>query len=123
MDDLQNVVTPDGLFGGFDMITKAIETIESNCYPQVTTLGEPNLGSRNLYPTIGAIKKTNSIFTLKNLLTYSDGKTSLLDIAEKCNVYVLDLLPLLYKLEEESLVTLNHKPVNSFLINEQEYSL
>jgi len=32
LDDLNNVVTPDGLYGGFIALQKAIECIEANCF-------------------------------------------------------------------------------------------
>lgn len=52
LDDPVNVVTPEGLAGGYTALKLSIEAIERNCYPTVTVLCEPQLGRRGLYPTL-----------------------------------------------------------------------
>jgi aminopeptidase-like protein len=98
LDDLKNVVTPDGLEGGYEVLRLSIEAIENNCYPQVTVLGEPQLGKRGLYPTISTYNSfPETIWLTLNLITWSDGNHSLLEIAEKCNVPIWELYPLIKK--------------------------
>ena len=106
LDDLINVVTPDGLEGGYEVLRLSIEAIENNCYPQVTVLGEPQLGKRGLYPTISEKKSNSETRLLINLITWSDGNHSLLEIAEKCNVPIWELYQLIKKLQTHNLLVL-----------------
>ena len=106
LDDLKGVVTPDGLQGGYNALKLAIEVIEKNGYPKVTVLGEPQLGKRGLYPTLSTKTSGKEIKLLMNLITWSDGENSLIDIAEKCNVPVWDLYPLVDKLSQHHLLSL-----------------
>jgi aminopeptidase-like protein len=110
LDDLKNVVTPDGLEGGYEAIRLAIEAIEKICYPRVTVLGEPQLGKRGLYPTISTKKSTSETMLLMELITWSDGSHSLLEIAEKCNAPIWELYPLIKKLQTHNLLVLEENP-------------
>ena len=51
LDDL-SLVTPTGLFGGYEVLVKAIECLEMDELLSSTVLCEPQLGKRGLYPTI-----------------------------------------------------------------------
>jgi len=102
LDDLTNVVTPEGLEGGYNALKLAIEAIEKNCYPKVTVYGEPQLGKRGLYPTISTKTSANEVRLMMDLITWSDGTYSLLDIADKCAVPIWDLYPIV-----DTLVTHN----------------
>ena len=51
LDNLEDVVTPQGLNGGYWAIRKAIEAIERNKKYKVSILGEPQMGKRELYST------------------------------------------------------------------------
>jgi len=106
LDDLINVVTPDGLEGGYEALRLSIEAIENNCYPRVTVLGEPQLGKRRLYPTISTKNSASETRLLMNLITWSDGNHSLLEIAEKCNVPIWELYPLINELRTHDLLVL-----------------
>ena len=52
LDNLENVVTPKGLDGGYWAIRKAIEAIEKNKKYKTTILCEPQMSKRDLYPTL-----------------------------------------------------------------------
>src|SRR3990167_7031986 len=104
LDNLENVVTPEGLKGGYSALRHALEAFENNCYPEVTVLGEPHLSKRGLYHTIGTKVRDKYVGLMMNLITYSDGKTSLLTIAEKCNVPIWDLYSILNTLSAHKLV-------------------
>ena len=93
MDKIGQVVTPKGLQGSLDIHKKMIEIIENDCKPVSQVLGEPQLGRRGLHPMIGTDKKNKVTRNRLNLLSYSDGSLSLLDIAEKCEVPFETLLP------------------------------
>ncbi len=104
LDDLKNVVTPDGLEGGFQAIQKCILTIENNKLYKTTTLCEPNLGKRGLYPTISTQTNDKSVRKLLDLISLCDGKTYLLEIAESMGVEILDLCGLVDQLREQGLL-------------------
>jgi len=104
LDNLTNVVTPEGLEGGYYALKLAIEAIEKNCYPKVTVYGEPQLGKRGLYPTISTKTSANEVRLMMDLITWSDGTYSLLDIADKCGVPIWDLYPIVDKLVTHNLL-------------------
>ena len=62
LDDL-TLISPSGLYGGYENLKKAIELIEKNNYYKVSILCEPQLGKRNLYPTLST----------KNFVSIIDG--------------------------------------------------
>ena len=95
MDDL-SLISTSGLEGGFRALRSSIECIEYNKIPIVTTVGEPQLGKRGLYPTT-SVKRANGetvseCRVLLNILTYADGEKSLLDIAEKIDLPFWEVL-------------------------------
>ncbi|MGA2416292.1 MAG: DUF4910 domain-containing protein [Candidatus Sulfotelmatobacter sp.] len=104
LDDL-NLVTPSGLGGGFLVYRRILECLEANCYPKVTVLCEPQLGKRGLYPTLSKKNSANEIRTMMNLIAYSDGSLSLLQIAEKIGQPMWDLVPILDRLVHDHLIT------------------
>ena len=93
LDKLGTVVTTKGLGGSYEVFTKVLNAIEKNFYPKYKILGEPHLSKRNLYPTLSSKENYNNQNTklLMNLLTYSDGTKSLLEIADICDVPIWDL--------------------------------
>ncbi len=103
LDDL-TLVTPEGLSGGFTALRKALEAIESNCVPQVTVLCEPQLSKRGLYPTLSTKTAKHHVKTMMNLISYSDGTHSLLDIAEIIGVPIWDLVPIYQRLIEHGVL-------------------
>jgi aminopeptidase-like protein len=113
LDDLINVVTPDGLEGGYEALRLSIEAIENNCYPRVTVFGEPQLGKRGLYPTISTKNSASETRLLMELITWSDGNHSLLEIAEKCNTPIWELYPLIKKLQTHDLLVLESERFDS----------
>ena len=86
---------------------KIIECIElDGIYLNTMPFGEPQLGKRGLYPTVGL--RSEKEFNLKAilyLLNFSDGKHTLLDIAEKMDCFILDLEKPLIQLFEAKLLT------------------
>lgn len=99
-----DVVTPEGLGGGFLALKKAIQALESNCFPKVTVLCEPQLGRRGLYPTTGTRSVAFQVKLMMDLISYSDGTLSLLAIAEKCNVPIWELYPIVENLSNHGLL-------------------
>lgn len=104
LDNL-DLISAEGLDGALNVIYKAIESIEKNFFPVVTTLCEPQLGKRNLKRNISAKSDVSDReYNLMNLLAYSDGKNSLLDIAQIINVPVWELYEIVDVLKKESLL-------------------
>jgi aminopeptidase-like protein len=81
LDDLK-LVTPAGLAGGFLAYARILECIEENCYPKVTVLCEPSLGRRGLFPTRFTDQTSWQVITMLDVMAYSDGSWSLLQIAD-----------------------------------------
>jgi aminopeptidase-like protein len=110
LDDLINVVTPEGLEGGFNALWRALEAIEKNYFPKVTVLCEPQLGKRGLYPTLSTKSSGAEVRLMMDLITWSDGTLCLVDIAEDCNTPVWELYPIIEKLVANQLMVLLDAP-------------
>jgi aminopeptidase-like protein len=91
LDNLDDVVTPKGLDGGYWALRRALELIEKNNVYKVNVLCEPHLGRRGLYPTLSKKNSGDQKRLIMNLLSYCDGEHSLIDIAEKINLPAWDL--------------------------------
>jgi aminopeptidase-like protein len=97
LDNL-DLISPEGLSGGFHALQKAIEAIERNTVLRSAVYCEPQLGKRGLYPTVSVKGSANEARKMMNFISYCDGNHSLLDIAELIKVPVWDLYPLADKL-------------------------
>lgn len=105
LDDLKNVVTPEGLDGGYNLLKKAIEALENNYHYKNTFLCEPQMSKRGLYPNIGKKKHVSQdIRNMMNALSYCDGSNSLIDISEKLRLPYWKVLPLMEILIKEKIV-------------------
>ena len=111
LDNLENVVTPKGLNGGYFAIRKAIEAIERNKKYKVSVLCEPYMSKRGLYPTLSTKETAKEVSLMMNFISYCDGQSSLLEIAESLNVPIWDLYDMADKLYSESLIVVNHRAV------------
>lgn len=80
-----DVVTQEGLMGAFNVMKNIIDAFELGITPKTNVLCEPQLGKRNLYPTISQKGQHNSVKTRMDFLAYADGKTSVFDIAKIIN--------------------------------------
>lgn len=98
LDSIGSVVNADGLQGTLDIHKKMIEIIENNCRPVTQIYGEPQLGRRGLYPMISSKGSTDIVKNMLNLISYADGKLTLLEIAEKCKIPFAELIPEMEKL-------------------------
>ena len=103
LDDL-SLVTPSGLQGGFDALSKTIAAIEFNPRPLVTVLGEPQLSARGLYPALSTKQSGRSVKAMMNLIAYSDGTMSLLEIAETIGEPVWEVASIYQILDAEGLL-------------------
>lgn len=93
LDNL-DLVTPSGLEGGFIALRRAIEIIEQNIKLETTVICEPQLGKRGLYPTLSTKDSNEQVKSMMDIITYSDGSHTLLDIADQIGKAFWDLLPI-----------------------------
>jgi len=106
LDDLVNVVTPDGLQGGYNIIKLAIESLENNRYPKINVFCEPQLGKRGMYPNVSTKKISLEVRLMMDIISYSDGNKSLIEIAELCKVPIWRLYPIIERLAHSNLITM-----------------
>lgn len=107
LDDLKNVVTPKGLDGGYWVLRRAIEAIERNQKYKVVVLCEPQMSKRGLYPTLSTATSGEPVKLMMNFISLSDGKTSLIEIANKLNMPIWELYDLVDILKSHGLITAN----------------
>ena len=104
LDDLENVVTPKGLEGGFEALRKALQLLEKNIKPIVKVLCEPQMGKRGLYPTLSTKTSGAQVSLMMDFLSWCDGQHSLINIADKLSVPAWQLYDLIEKLKEKGLI-------------------
>jgi aminopeptidase-like protein len=105
LDDL-TLVTPSGLEGGFNAIRQALEVIENNVRPKTQILGEPQMGKRGLYPTVGTKDSRNQVRAMMDMISYCDGNRTLLEIAEVIGEPMSKLVALLKPLISNGLLNI-----------------
>lgn len=104
LDNLENVVTPKGLNGGFLAIQKALEAIEKNKKYKVEVLCEPQMSKRGLYPTLSTKKYNSKVERMMNFISFCDGSNSLLEIADKLNLPIWELYEMADELKKHNLI-------------------
>jgi aminopeptidase-like protein len=105
LDNLDDVVTPKGLDGGYWALRRALELIEKNNIYKVNILCEPQMGRRGLYKTLSKKNPGDQKSLIMNFLSYCDGEHSLIDIAEKINLPAWDLYELIETLISHDLIS------------------
>ena len=104
LDDL-NFISPEGLYGAYDILTKCIFCLENNKTYKATVLCEPQMGKRKLWPTLGGVKtKEASVKNMMDVFVYADGDNDLLMIAKKLDVSMIELQPVIDILLTEELI-------------------
>jgi aminopeptidase-like protein len=97
LDNLE-LVTPAGLEGSFVLHKDCIELLERNRVYKMRCLGEPQLGTRGLYPTIATKKSHRLVTEILNFIAYADGTNDLIDISNTIQVPAWNLYPLIDQL-------------------------
>lgn len=103
LDNL-DFISPTGLQGAYEALKRSIMCIERNEVLKTTVLCEPQLGKRGLYPTISTKKSSAMVRDMMNLIAYADGTRNLLEIAEKIQVPLWELVPIVERLKDENVV-------------------
>jgi len=104
LDDL-TLITPAGLQGGYDAIRKSIELIEHNHTYKTTTLCEPQLGKRGLYPTLSTKGSAAAVRAMMNVLAYSDGTRDLADVARHIDLNPTEAIAIAEQLAQKGLLS------------------
>ena len=81
LDNL-DLITPQGLRGGFDIYRRCIDALESAKLYRAVVPGEPQLGKRGLYPSLSTTDTFATVKNMMGLLAYADGTHDLADIAD-----------------------------------------
>ncbi len=106
LDNL-DYISPKGLNGSYNIYIKIIEVLENNYSYISNILCEPQLGKRGLYPTMSTKNTKSIVENMMNFLTFSDGTMDLLSIAQKINVPIWELYPIVSKLVESEIVSIH----------------
>lgn len=102
--DNLDLISKEGLLGAYEVYKQCIEALEWNEKYRIQCLCEPQLGKRGLYPTISKKGSYDEIKAMIDFIAYADGTNDLIDISNIINVKVKDIIPLLKKLKEKSLL-------------------
>lgn len=97
LDNL-DFISPEGLYGGYEILQTCLQCLELNDFYQIQCLCEPQLGKRGLYPTMGTTSTRNEVRDMMDIIAYCDGTHDLLDIANKINIPLWKLEPILKNL-------------------------
>lgn len=102
-DDLR-VINPQGLARSFGLYRNMLSILEANHVWHATTLGEPQLGRRGLYPDVSTRDSYLVAQKMVDLLAYADGSQDLIDLAESVDTDALNAAAILEKLSAAGLV-------------------
>jgi len=102
-DDL-SLITPAGLQGSFEVLRDCCTAIETEPRYRTTVLGEPQMGRRGLYATLGGRGVSAAVRMRMNILAYCDGSHSLADIAKILVVSASELAPFVDELVAHKLI-------------------
>lgn len=90
--DNLDFVQPEELVGSYRAILEIVDVLENDrTYRNLSPNGEPQLGKRGLYPTVGGKSASDAVMATLWTLGYSDGSTSLLDVAMIADMDFADL--------------------------------
>jgi aminopeptidase-like protein len=103
LDNL-DLVTPNGLYGAYDVLKECITLIENNIKYRINCLCEPQLGKRGLYPTLSTKESGLQVRDMMNFIAYADGFRDLIGISNAINGPVWNLYPIIRKLKNANLI-------------------
>lgn len=103
LDNL-DLISPQGLAGAYRVLKECLQVIEANRVWRTTTIGEPQLGKRGLYPTTSIRNQQKAVRTLMNVIAYADGTRDLIGLAESIGAEALECADILKRLAAERLV-------------------
>ena len=102
-DDM-GLISPSGLQGAYEVYRDMIEALEYNHRYQIQCLCEPQLGKRGLYPTISQKGSYDAVKCMTNFIAYADGTNDIIDISNKIQIPVRNLIPVVKILLKNKLI-------------------
>lgn len=102
-DDM-TFVSPEGLQGGYDVMTQVVDALEYNRIYVMTQPCEPQLGKRGLFPTVSKKGSYDAVMAMMYFMTYADGRNDLIGISEITGVPVKELIEIAIKLKDNGLI-------------------
>lgn len=102
-DNLE-LISPEGLFGAYEVYQQCILALENNYSYKINVLCEPQLGKRGLYPTASQKGTYDAVKSMTDFIAYADGSNDLIDISNIIGVPVNELLTVIEKLEKVDLL-------------------
>jgi len=103
-DTLGGVVTAEGLQGSFDFYMAMISKLETQKFPRMTIVGEPQLGKRGMYPNLSRKGAHSDVAGLMDFISSLDGTLELRRAISACGVEEEVAVKFLTRLLEEGLV-------------------
>ena len=104
-DDDPDFVRPESLEGSLEACLEIVEVLEGNgIYRNLSPRGEPQLGRRGLYRNTGGQELPGFEEALLWVLAYSDGRHSLLDVADRSGLRFRQVRPAADALVESGLL-------------------
>ena len=107
LDDLEYVVTPEGLQGGLDVMKNCITLLEANFRYRAILPCEPQLGRRGLYPTTSIKGRAGDSRKMVNIIAYCDGEHDVLDLCARTRLPWDEVAAILKRLEAAGVVALD----------------
>lgn len=102
-DDM-GLISPSGLQGAYEVYQDIIEALEHNYVYKTRCLCEPQLGKRGLYPTTSQKGHYGDTKKMMNFISYADGSNDIIDISDRIQIPVKQIVPIAEMLLEEHLV-------------------
>jgi aminopeptidase-like protein len=104
--DNLDLISAEGLGGGFEIYRRIIATLEINKTYKVATVGEPRLGIHNLYSDLQRKEVSSDAEPILNFLGYCDGKHDLIALADRIKVPVEQCSDIGRRLFDAGLITI-----------------
>ena len=100
-----SVVTEKGLNGSLEVFKNIIDSFENGILPKTKIICEPNLGKRNLYPTISQ-KGTHGpeIKNRLDIITLCNGKNNIFQISKILKINLHDVLKEIKILKKNNII-------------------
>jgi aminopeptidase-like protein len=105
LDNL-DFITDASMRESIAMYQQCVLALEGNCITRASTIGEPQLGKRGLYPTTGGQVQLSDFSDIFDLLALSDGQSDLLDIATRMGRPISELVRIAELLRQHQLLTI-----------------
>ena len=110
-DDL-DLVRPERLEDALRVVLDIVGVLETDRrHVNLAPKGEPQLGRRSLYPAVGGSDPSDEQLAMLWVLNQSDGRASLLDIAERAGIPYARIHESAQRLTEAGLLTEGAEPV------------